>query len=179
MRRAALGAVGSVLVACASVIVGCAGGGGSGKAGQAQGQGKSSALPLTTGEGKPYSIAAERGQVVLLDFWATWCEPCKATLPNAQRLADRLGGKGLRVYAVNIEADAALARPFLDSLHVTLPILHDPSGRAAEELGGSNLPFLVLFDRGGTIRFRQEGAPEGLEEKVAAEVEKLLAEPLP
>ena len=131
---------------------------------------------MVSAEGKPFALGQLAGKVVLLDFFATWCEPCKATLPSAQRLAERLGPRGLVVYAVNTEkkADGAL---FLKGLGVTLPLLRDDDGVQAEALGGQNLPFAVLLDRHGTPRFRQEGVVDGGEERIGREAEKLLAEP--
>ena len=143
----------------------------------ASGRSAGGGLPLQTLQGAPFALESARGEVVLLDFWATWCEPCRATLPAAQRVADHLAAKGLRAYVVSVDAKPDGIRAFLDGLHVTLPVLTDPSGVAAEGLGGANLPFVVLLDRKGKLRFKQEGAAEGGEQRLQAEAEKLLAEP--
>jgi thiol-disulfide isomerase/thioredoxin len=134
---------------------------------------------LATLDGKPFELKQLQGRVVLLDFWATWCEPCRATLPVAQRLSDRYAARGLSAYAVNVERKLEGVPRFLEELHVDLPVLNDPGGDQAEALGGANLPFAVLLDRGGAVRFRSEGAREDTEEKLAAEVDKLLAEAPP
>ena len=134
---------------------------------------------LVTADGKSFELKQVAGQVVLLDFWATWCQPCKATLPATQRIADKLGPRGLRVYAVNVEPASVEVALFLAELHVTLPVLRDPDGVQAEALGGANLPFAVLLDRKGAVRFKQEGAPEGIEERLHEEAQRLLAEPAP
>jgi thiol-disulfide isomerase/thioredoxin len=131
---------------------------------------------LLTADGKSFELKQMAGKVVLLDFWATWCEPCKATLPATQRIADKLGPRGLTTYVVNVEKQSVEVARFLADLHVGLPVLRDPDGVQAEALGGNNLPFAVLLDRSGAVRFREEGARDGVEERLQAEAEKLLAE---
>jgi thiol-disulfide isomerase/thioredoxin len=130
---------------------------------------------LRTPQGQAMSLPGLQGKVVLLDFWATWCEPCKATLPATQRLAERLAPQGLSVYAVNVEAKPDEAAPFLRKLGVTLPLLFDQDGALAEQLGGRNLPFAVLLDARREVRFRMEGAPDDAEKRIAQAAEALLA----
>ncbi len=133
-------------------------------------------LTLATPEGQPFALEQLAGKVVLLDFWATWCQPCRATLPSTQRLAEKLAARGLVTYVVNVEKQSVDVAPFLKELRISLPVLRDPDGAQAEKLGGANLPFAVLIDRRGQVRFRHEGAPDGLEETLGKEAEALVAE---
>ena len=134
---------------------------------------------LQSADGKSFELKQVAGKVVLLDFWATWCQPCKATLPATQRIADKLGPRGFAAYVVNVEKQSIEVGLFLKELKVSLPVLRDPGGVQAEAMGGANLPFAVLIDRQGAVRFKQEGAPDGVEEILTTEAEKLLAEPPP
>ena len=85
---------------------------------------------------------------------------------------------GAAAPATASEFDKAVA-PFLAELRITLPVLRDPDGAQAEQLGGANLPFAVLIDRRGQVRFRHEGAADGHEETLAKEAEALVAESAP
>ncbi len=127
--------------------------------------------------GVPFRLSSERGQVVLLDVWATWCEPCRDSLPIYQDLQKEFGARGLRVYAINVDADARAIAPFLEELKVQLPVLQDPEGRLAEaELKVKVMPTAYLLDRRGVVRSVHEGFAEEYLQKYLAEIEALLAE---
>ena len=129
-------------------------------------------------DGGTYALSEDRGQVVLIDVWATWCEPCRVTLPLYQRLLAQHGARGLKVYAMSVDEDPRGIEPFLRSLNVTLPVLHDTGGLVAEHvLHVERVPSLYLFDRRGNLRHVHEGIEPALEEAVQAELTALLAEP--
>jgi len=129
-------------------------------------------------QGRPVDVAALQGKVRLVDFWATWCEPCRDALPALDRLARELGPRGLLVYAVSFDEDAAQIAPFLAQVPVSFPVLHDRGGDLlAGRFGVSRLPTTLVVDRRGVIRFVHEGwTPERAREE-QRQVEQLLAEP--
>jgi thiol-disulfide isomerase/thioredoxin len=128
-------------------------------------------------EGDTYSVASDRGSVVLLDVWATWCEPCRDALPLYEQLAREYGGKGLKVYALNVDEDARAIPGFLAESKVTLPILMDANAQVAEKtLGVKMMPTTFLVDRKGLVRFVHEGFSEEFLQKYQTEIEQLLAE---
>ena len=114
-------------------------------------------LKLPAYEGPDWSLASARGQVVLLNFWASWCEPCRSEMPALELLATRFESRGLQVLAINFrETDAALAR-FNASMPLSLPILRDPDGAAAQAYGVRTFPSTVAIDRQGRAAFSVVG----------------------
>jgi len=109
-------------------------------------------LELTDLDGKRWSLAALRGQVVVLNFWATWCEPCRAEMPSLELLAQRHEHNGVVVLAVNYQEPIPAIRRFLQAQPVTLPILLDRDGEAAIAWTPRVFPSTVLIDRAGQPR---------------------------
>lgn len=129
------------------------------------------------GSGKPYSLSQDRGSVVLLDVWATWCAPCRDALPVYQGFLKQYGQKGFRVETVNIDEDPQQIAAFLAETRVSLPILLDPGGNFSEDtLHVTRMPTTFLIDRRGEVRFVHEGFGEELLGKYKNEIEQLLAE---
>lgn len=106
-----------------------------------------------------FSIDAHRGQVVVVNFWATWCRPCLIEMPEFARLQAELAPQGLTFVGVSIDAGGWLAvRPFAERLGVNYPIVLD-DGRMAERFGASGImPVTYVVDRGGRIRVVAEGS---------------------
>lgn len=103
-------------------------------------------------------LSTYRPHVVLLTFWATWCAPCKRELPELQALAQRYRKEGLRVVAVSIDRDGAVATsPFAQILGLTFPILHDTDNTVARRYHVQAVPQSFLIDRDGRIRWRLAG----------------------
>lgn len=136
-------------------------------------------LPRYPG-GEKFKLSSRRGHVVLLDVWATWCEPCRDALPLYQDLANEFGTRGLDVYTINVDADSRAIAPFLEEAKVTLPVLLDPEARFAEAtLKVKLMPTALLIDKKGVVRFVHEGFDESQLATWLAEIETLLAEPAP
>ena len=127
--------------------------------------------------GELWKLSAHRGHVVLLDVWATWCEPCRDALPLYQDLALEFAPRGLEVFTINVDADARLITPFLQEAKVTLPVLLDPEARLAESrLKVKLMPTAFLVDKKGNVRFVHEGFDEGQLSTWLSELETLVAE---
>ncbi|ADO70482.1 TlpA family protein disulfide reductase [Stigmatella aurantiaca] len=127
--------------------------------------------------GEPYSVASDRGSVVLLDVWATWCEPCRDSLPLYEQIAKEYGPRGLKVYALNVDEDERAIPAFLAETKVALPILVDVNAAVAEKtLKVRMMPSTFLVDRQGVVRFVHEGFAEEFLQKYQTEIEQLLAE---
>lgn len=127
--------------------------------------------------GQPYSLSQDRGKVVLLDVWATWCEPCRDAMPLYQDLKKEYGGKGLEVYAINVDTDVRMIADFLAETKVELPVLLDPGASFVEsKLKVKVMPTAFLIDKKGVVRVMHEGFDESLLTTWVKDVEGLLAE---
>ncbi len=105
---------------------------------------------FATGDGGTYALSSLRGRTVLVNFWASWCPPCREEMPSLAALGRRLAGEGLSVIAVSIDRQPAEARRFLGQLAIgDLAVYFDPQARAAEELGARGVPVSILLDAGG------------------------------
>ena len=106
-------------------------------------------LELNDLSGRPWSLAALRGQPVVMNFWATWCEPCRSEMPSLELMAQRHEKDGVVVLAVNYQEPITAIKRFLDTQLVTLPILLDRDGEATTAWTPRVFPTTVLVDRQG------------------------------
>jgi thiol-disulfide isomerase/thioredoxin len=133
-------------------------------------------LQLADLEGKSWQLAALRGEVVLLNFWATWCPPCVEEIPSLGRLNARLAGKGFRVVSVDVGEEAAQVREFLRKVPAAFPVLLDPQGSTTEPWKLRAFPTSFLIDREGRLRYGYFGGLEWDAEEVVARITTLLEE---
>ncbi len=128
-----------------------------------------------------FSLASERGKVVMLDVWATWCEPCRESLPLYQSLAAKHASRGLRLYALNVDGDAAVPEEipkFISETKLTLPVLLDADAKLSEDLLKVKvMPTALLIDRTGRVRYVHEGFEARSLQEVEGHLEALLSEP--
>ncbi len=130
-------------------------------------------LPLL--DGTPWSLAAQRGRPVLLNFWATWCEPCRAELPSLQALAQRQAAAGLAVVAVNHREAAAAVQRYAQGQGLSLPCLLDADGSAARAWTSGILPTTVLIGRDGRAAGSLVGEIDWASDEAQARLAPLLA----
>lgn len=109
-------------------------------------------LTLTDLRGQSWSLSAQRGRVVLLNFWATWCEPCRAEMPALQALAERLGPARLAVIGVNYQESEARIERFVAAAALTFPVLLDRDGAATRAWTRRIFPTSVLVGPDGRAR---------------------------
>jgi cytochrome c biogenesis protein CcmG/thiol:disulfide interchange protein DsbE len=121
-------------------------------------------------------LTAYRGKVVYLDFWASWCAPCRRSFPWLDGLQRQHGPEGFVVIAVNVDTDRALASGFLAEVPVGFKVAYDPQGRLAAEWRLLGMPSSFLIDRTGKVRASHQGFRKGDEAARAAEIVALLAE---
>ena len=132
-------------------------------------------LALTDLDGKAWTLSALQGRPVLLNFWASWCEPCRAEMPSLELLATRHERAGLVVLAVNYREPVTKVRQFLELLPFSLPILLDTDGEAAGAWTPRVFPTTVLIDRRGLPRQSVIGELDWMDATAAALVGPLLA----
>lgn len=118
------------------------------------------AIELLTASGAPLSLHDLRGKVVLVNFWATWCEPCVTEMPALQRLREKLGPRDFEILAVNLQEGPAKIHAFVEKSGVSFPIVRDTDGAVARAWGARTLPASYLVDRDGRIRYAVVGDPD-------------------
>jgi thiol-disulfide isomerase/thioredoxin len=123
------------------------------------------------------SLEAERGNVVVLDFWATWCEPCKAALPEWEALAAAYRDRGVRLYAVSVDGDPNKVSQFIQEVGLEVPVLLDRDAAVAEgTLRLQVIPTVLIVDKQGAIRSTHQGYAPADVKGYAKEIDPLLAE---
>jgi YD repeat-containing protein len=153
-RRRGQGAV--VLALCAAGMVGCAVSGLSAAAAEVESAPAAvSAAPSDAAPDAPFDLASYRGRVVLVEFWASWCAPCRDAIPWLGAMLSDYGPDGLVVIAVNVDQNRASADQFLTAVGGRdLELRYDPAGKLAERLHIGGMPTEIVFDRHGVERFR-------------------------
>jgi peroxiredoxin len=132
------------------------------------------ALELADVDGKTHRLADYRGKAVLLNFWATWCAPCREEMPSIERLREQLAGKPFAVLAVNVGESAEKARAFAATLPLGFPLLLDRDTRTSRAWGARVLPATYLIGTDGVARFSYFGELDWAKADVRAVVEKLM-----
>ena len=119
-------------------------------------------LPLIDENGEVLTLADFRGRLLLVNFWATWCAPCRAEMPSLDRLHTALAGDEFKVLAISIDRRGVeVARPFLDEVGVQdLPVLYDRKGALSRAWGVYGLPVTILVDKQGRELARMVGPAE-------------------
>jgi len=110
--------------------------------------------------GQPRQLSDLRGQVVVLNFWATWCPPCVAEMPSLERIQQRFSGRGLVVLGISVDADAAEYENFLRTYKITFPNYRDPGKSIATRYGTFMYPETYIIDRQGRLIRKVIGAYE-------------------
>lgn len=131
---------------------------------------------LKSSTGENLRLSEHRGDVVMINFWATWCGPCRQEMPLLDDLHSRYGRVGFSLLGVNIDDDARRAMQMIDELGVNFPVLFDETKEVSKLYQVEAMPVTVLVDRSGTVRHVHHGYKPGYEEKYLTEIRSLLRE---
>jgi peroxiredoxin len=132
------------------------------------------ALKSATGEN--LRLSEYRGDVVMINFWATWCGPCRQEMPLLDELYSRYQRVGFNLLGVNIDDDAGRAMQMIDDLGVSFPVLFDTQKEVSKLYDVEAMPVTVLVDREGRIRHVHHGYKPGYEDKYLDQIRALLRE---
>jgi thiol-disulfide isomerase/thioredoxin len=105
-------------------------------------------------------LSSYSGKVVFLNFWATWCGPCRIEMPSMQRVYEEFKDKGFVIVAVDLQEDKKVVKKFITEYNLTFPVLLDKTGKVGGIYGARSIPTTYLIDRNGYIIGRQIGARE-------------------
>jgi thiol-disulfide isomerase/thioredoxin len=125
---------------------------------------------------EPLDLSPWRGRVVYLDFWASWCAPCRQSFPWMDSMKKAYEAQGLTVVAVNVDHDRADAERFLKQLQPKFEVRFDPEGQLAQQFKVEGMPTSIIIDRHGVPRFTHIGFWPGDSEASAEQIRQLLAE---
>ena len=127
-------------------------------------------------DGSSLTLSELRGNVVYVDFWATWCPPCRESFPWMESMQQRYQDLGLQVVAISLDQKRDLIENFLKSHKASFTILHDGDGGSAEAFKVKGMPSSYLVDRKGNIRLRHAGFNDGDKAELESQIKQLLAE---
>ncbi len=122
-------------------------------------------------------LSAYKGKVVYLDFWASWCTPCRQSFPWMSQIQETNGQRGLVVIAVNVDHDKDLADKFLQRFSPRFKIVYDPNGEIAHQYGLKDMPTSYVIGRDGKVRFAHAGFYPNQQATYSAHIEEALSEP--
>ena len=131
---------------------------------------------LKSSSGENLRLSEYRGDVVMINFWATWCGPCRQEMPLLDELYTRYQRVGFNLLGVNIDDDSGRAMKMIDELGVNFPVLFDAHKQVSKLYEVEAMPVTVLVDREGTVRHVHHGYRPGYEEKYLDQIRSLLRE---
>ncbi|WP_335924575.1 TlpA disulfide reductase family protein [Shewanella indica] len=134
------------------------------------------ALALSRDDGTQVSLNDYKGKVIYLDFWASWCAPCRKSFPWMQQMHHKYRETDLAIIAVNLDTDSQLGREFLQQLDADFDVLYDPEGRLARRLDLQGMPSSFLFDRDGKLLGSHVGFFTERQSQYEAELKRALKE---
>ncbi len=149
---------------------------GLGPANAASGAGPAPNFTLKSMTGKNMKLSEMTGNVVLINFWASWCGPCREEMPLLNALHRKYGPLGFTVLGVNVEEQVDNARGFLNDFPVDFPVLLDSQNQVSKLYKVIAMPTTVVVDRDGNMRFLHKGYKPGDEKKYRKMVKKLVRE---
>jgi peroxiredoxin len=123
-------------------------------------------------DGRETTLASLRGKTVLLDFWATWCAPCRGSMPDVQTLSDQFQAQGLVVLGIDTNESAELAREYFAEQKFSFANLLGSGSDVMKDYGANGIPRVVLIDKDGVVRYAHTGWGSGMD--LTAEVKKLV-----
>ncbi len=138
-------------------------------------EGDAANFKLKSLDGETVELKSLRGKVVVIDFWATWCPPCKITLPLLNKVYKETRGKDVEVFGISTDRmSSAKVKKFIKKNNISMPILHDTDGAVSKKYGVRGIPTMFIIDQDGNIQDKHVGADRSLDKKVLKKIKELL-----
>lgn len=131
---------------------------------------------LKSNSGSNIRLAEQRGNVVMLNFWASWCAPCRQEMPHLNALSQQYSALGFNLLGINVDEDPQAANRAINNLKVAFPVLFDSDSRIAELFSVDAMPTTIIIDKDGNIRHWHRGYQAGYENSYAKQVANLIRE---
>jgi len=139
-------------------------------------KGKAPDFTLKSNRGENVKLSEHRGKVIMINFWASWCAPCRKEMPHLEELYQRYKDGGFTLLGVNVEEDASAAKDLLKEVRVSFPILFDSDNKVSQMYNVEAMPSTVILDRDGNMRFIHKGYEAGYEDEYQKQVRELITE---
>ena len=134
------------------------------------------AFQLGSADGQSLDLGSLKGKVVMINFWASWCGPCRKEMPILEQLNRQYRSKGLALIGVNVEPDSKTALDWLKATPVSFPILFDTESKVSKLYQVAGMPNTVILDRKGTVRYIHRGYQAGAENEYLDQIRQLIRE---
>jgi peroxiredoxin len=131
---------------------------------------------LRSMDGQNLRLGEQRGRVVMVNFWATWCGPCRQEMPHLNRLYEKYRTSGFVLFGVNVDEDTRNAAAVATKMGLKFPVLPDADKKVSKQYDLSAMPSTVLIDRDGKVRHVHRGYREGFETMYDQQIRALLKE---
>jgi len=131
---------------------------------------------LKSNRGSNVKLSEHRGEVIMINFWASWCAPCRKEMPLLEDLYQRYKDGGFTLLGVNVEEDSSAAKDLLKDVRVSFPILFDNQNKVSQLYNVEAMPSTVILDRNGKVRFVHKGYQPGYEDEYQKQVRELIME---
>jgi len=131
---------------------------------------------LKSAQGNNIKLSEHRGEVVLINFWASWCGPCRQEMPLLDELHSKYEPLGFTMLGVNVEEDSSVAQLMLSELNVNFPILFDTENSVSESYAVDAMPTTIIIDRDGKVQYIHRGYKPGDEHKYQDAIRRIIRE---
>ena len=131
---------------------------------------------LKSNGGDNLRLSEHRGEVILLNFWASWCGPCRQEMPHLDALQKKYESLGVNVIGVSVDKEPGKADQLLKEIPVAFPVLYDTESQVSAAYNVAAMPTTVLIDRDGNMRYLHKGYKPGYEDQYEQQIKQLIRE---
>ena len=139
-------------------------------------KGEAPNFTLKSQRGDNLKLSEHRGEVIMLNFWATWCDACRQGMPTLNEMYQLYRDEGFTLFSINVEDDVRKVNKALSKMQVTFPVLFDVTNEVSKAYEVDDIPSVYIIDRDGNLRYVHHGFPPGYRDVFQKQVRELMAE---